>query len=162
MPNPTTKIRGLVTGLDVIATPGTPVRALAFIGLNTQVETEVDIIATALGHATRSGMDVDVEYTPGPPNTIHRLEYIPRPEPLPPLETTEGGLITQLALQDAGRSAYTSATIEYHPGEVIEVESAIPMIEAALQAATRNLVRLEIDYISGTKNTLTRVRLLDR
>jgi hypothetical protein len=157
-----TPMIGPVTGLDVIATPGTAVRCLAFIGPGQQVESELDVFAAALGHATRSGRDVEVEYLPGPANTIYRIRSLPMPTtPLPPLPDVDGDYVEELTIQNVGLSTYSVASIG-HPGATIQVQTAIPMLEVALQAAARNEIKVEINYISGVSNILTRVRLLDR
>jgi len=163
MPIGTSTDRGLVTGLDVIAAPGMPVVCFAFIGPNHQVRTDLDVFAAALGHATRSGREIDIEYIPGPPDIINRIQAVPMPGPIPipPMEGDNGGIIEELSIQNAGRSTYSTAVIG-PPGDAITVETAIPMLEIALQVAARNGVRVNIDYIVGVRNLLTRVTLLDR
>lgn len=163
MPTATSTDRGLVTGLDVIAAPGAPVYCFAFIGPNHQVRTDLEVFAAALGHATRSGQEIDVEYVPGPPDVINRIQTVamPGPIPLPPLQGGDGAPILELSIQNAGRSTFSTAVIGA-PGDAITVETAIPMLEVALQVAARHGIRVDIDYIAGVRNVLTRVRLLDR
>jgi hypothetical protein len=140
-----------------------PVVCFAFVGPNHQIKTDVEVFAAALGHATRSGREIDVEYIPGPPDIVNRIQTVPIPgsHPLPPLQGDNGGPVEELSIQNAGRSTYTTAVIGT-PGDAVTVETAIPMLELALQAAARNGIRVDIDYIAGARNTLTRVRLLDR
>ena len=118
MPTGTLRDRGLVTGLDVIATPGLPVYCFAFIGFNHQVRTDLDVFAAALGHATRTGREIEVEFVPGPPDILNRISTVPTPgtqPPPPPPNNADGGLVEELSIQDAGASprffSYCTSTL---------------------------------------------------
>jgi hypothetical protein len=73
---------GLVSGIDVIATPGLKLRCLAIIGNATreiQVETEQHALQTALELASCSKSEVEVSYEEsGPAKSLLRVRLLDR------------------------------------------------------------------------------------
>lgn len=75
--------QGNVNGINVIATPGQPVRCLAFVTQDPhheiQVTTEIHQLQTALELASQKGARVEVSYEQsGVENTLTRVHLLDR------------------------------------------------------------------------------------
>jgi hypothetical protein len=75
--------QGFVSGLDVIATPPSPTRFLAFVGddrlSEIQVESELHSLQTAMETAMLKGVRVEVSYAPnGQQKILTRVRLLDR------------------------------------------------------------------------------------
>lgn len=74
--------RGNVSGIDVIATPGLPLRCLAFIGGDAeeiQVATDIHALQTALELAAMLQVPVEVSFDEqGPEKKLKRVRLLDR------------------------------------------------------------------------------------
>jgi hypothetical protein len=83
--------QGMVNGIDVIATPGQPVRCLAFVTQSSaneiQVTTEIHALQTALELASSKKVRVEVSYDEtGGEKKLTRVHLLDRDRQLAPLE----------------------------------------------------------------------------